>query len=67
MANVLFKQGTQTALDKLRTDKGATNGTFYLTSDSRRLYIGTADLQHVKRQTISIQAKSRTFFICISL
>ena len=43
MANVLFKQGTQTALDKLRTDKGATNGTFYLTSDSRRLYIGTAD------------------------
>lgn len=43
MANVLFKQGTQTALDALRTNKGATNGTFYLTNDSRRLYIGTAD------------------------
>lgn len=42
MANVLFKQGTQTALDAIRTAKSASDGTFYLTSDSRRLYIGTS-------------------------
>lgn len=42
MANVLFKQGTQENLDAIRVAKSATDGTFYLTNDSRRLYIGTS-------------------------
>lgn len=40
MANVLFKQGTQENLDALRSAKTATEGTFYLTNDSHRMYIG---------------------------
>lgn len=40
MANVLFKQGTQDNLDALRSAKTATEGTFYLTNDSHRMYIG---------------------------
>lgn len=40
MANVLFKRGTQSNLDTLRTNKAATDGTFYMTSDSHRLYVG---------------------------
>ena len=39
--NVLFKQGTQAALDSIRTSKTAIPGAFYLTNDSHRLYIGT--------------------------
>ena len=42
MANVLFKQGTQENLDAIRTAKSATEGTFYLTNDSHRMYLGTA-------------------------
>lgn len=40
MANVLFKRGLQSNLDALRTSKTANDGTFYLTSDSHRLYVG---------------------------
>lgn len=40
MANVLFKQGTQNNLDTIRRAKSASDGTFYLTNDSHRLYIG---------------------------
>lgn len=40
MANVLFKQGTQSALDTIRTNLNAIEGTFYLTTDTHRLYIG---------------------------
>lgn len=46
MANVGFKMGLQTALDSLLsagTLAGATPGTFYLTSDTNRLYIGKDD------------------------
>lgn len=46
MANVGFKMGLQTALDTLLsagTLAGATPGTFYLTSDTNRLYIGKDD------------------------
>lgn len=46
MANVGFKMGTQDALDallKLGTAAGATDGTFYLTSNTNRLYIGKSD------------------------
>lgn len=42
MANVLFKQGTQENLDAIRTAKSATEGTFYLTNDSHRMYLGIA-------------------------
>lgn len=40
MANVLFKQGTQASLDTIRTNKTAVEGSFYLTNDTHRLYIG---------------------------
>lgn len=40
MANVLFKQGLQSSLDQIRANLTATEGTFYLTTDSHRLYIG---------------------------
>lgn len=43
MANVLFKRGSQSALDAIRTAKSAIEGAFYLTEDSHRLYVGTAD------------------------
>ena len=40
MANVLFKQGLQSNLDNIRKNLTAKDGTFYLTTDSHRLYIG---------------------------
>ena len=43
MANVLFKQGTQDKLDQIRTARSAAEGTFYLTSDSHRMYLGIAN------------------------
>ena len=43
MANVLFKRGSQSALDAIRTAKTAVEGAFYLTEDSHRLYVGTVD------------------------
>lgn len=46
MANVGFKLGLQSALDALiakGTAAGAIDGSFYLTSDTNRLYIGKAD------------------------
>lgn len=46
MPNVGFKMGTQDSLNallKLGKDAGAANGTFYLTSNTNRLYIGKAD------------------------
>lgn len=38
MANVMFKRGSQSALQKLIEGKSFTEGTFYLTTDSDRLY-----------------------------
>ena len=46
MANVGFKLGLQSALDALLaqgTEANAVEGSFYLTSDTNRLYIGKAD------------------------
>lgn len=43
MANVLFKQGTQASLDTIRFNKTAIDGSFYLTNDTHRLYIGRPD------------------------
>ena len=41
MANVSFKLGLQSAIDQLLIAKtGAEEGSFYLTSDTHRLYIG---------------------------
>lgn len=42
MANVSFKQGLQAALNSIAQTNGAEEGSFYLTSDSHRLYIGLA-------------------------
>ena len=39
MANVMFKKGMSTALPW----STAAEGTFYLTSDTNRLYVGKAD------------------------
>ena len=38
--NVLFLQGNQTKLNELITNGGATEGAFYLTNDTHRLYVG---------------------------
>lgn len=43
MTNVLFKQGTQASLDTIRFNKTAIDGSFYLTNDTHRLYIGRPD------------------------
>jgi hypothetical protein len=46
MANVGFKLGLQSKVDELiaaGTSAGAVEGSFYLTSDTNRLYIGKAD------------------------
>ena len=40
MAYVGFKLGTQAALNTMYTNKTATEGIFYLTNDTNRLYIG---------------------------
>lgn len=39
--NLSFKYGTQAKLNELRTTKKATTGTFYLTNDTHRFYVGT--------------------------
>lgn len=39
-SNVLFLQGNQSNLNTLITNGGATEGAFYLTNDTHRLYIG---------------------------
>lgn len=41
--NLKFLSGTQANLDTLRTNGGATEGAFYLTNDTHRLYIGTTE------------------------
>lgn len=43
MANVGFLRGPQANIDSLLKNKSATPGTFYLTSDTNRLYIGKDD------------------------
>lgn len=46
MADILFKRGTQAALDTLISQKKGVDGSFYLTVDdnnSSRLYVGRAD------------------------
>ena len=40
MANVLFKQGLQSSLKTIRDNLCAIEGTFYLTTDTHRLYLG---------------------------
>lgn len=42
MANVAFKLGSQAALNSIASNKTSQEGSFYLTSDSHRLYIGLA-------------------------
>ena len=42
-SNVRFLLGTQEKLNTMMTGKSGVNGTFYLTSDTHRLYVGTSD------------------------
>lgn len=42
-SNVRFLLGTQANLNTMMTGKSGANGTFYLTSDTHRLYVGTSD------------------------
>lgn len=42
-SNVCFLLGTQEKLNTMMTGKSGANGTFYLTSDTHRLYVGTSD------------------------
>ena len=43
MADVAFKQGLQSALNSIAQNKTGQEGSFYLTSDSHRLYVGLTD------------------------
>ena len=52
---VKFKLGTQASLNALKnSQKGWEVGTFYLTSDSSRLYIGQADELALLNKTVEI-------------
>ena len=54
---VKFKVGTQASLNALKdSQKGWEVGTFYLTSDSSRLYIGQADELALLNKTVEIYA-----------
>lgn len=55
---VKFKLGTQASLNTLKNDpaKGWEVGTFYLTSDSSRLYIGQADELALLNKSVEIYA-----------
>lgn len=57
MANVGFKLGTQESLDILLKNGGATEGSFYLTSDTNRLYIGKSNgaIAPVNEGVISVE------------
>ena len=43
MANVMFKRGLQASLQTLIDGNKFTEGTFYLTTDSDRLYFAQSD------------------------
>lgn len=55
-----FKVGLQSALDTISTAKTATSGTFYLTSDTHRLYIGdkNGDLAPVNQGIVTVESIS---------
>lgn len=42
-SQIQFKHGTQSKLDEIRSAKTGTSGTFYLTNDTHRLYVGLSD------------------------
>lgn len=42
-SHIQFKHGTQSKLDEIRSAKTGTSGTFYLTNDTHRLYVGLSD------------------------
>ena len=57
MANVGFKLGLQNSVDAIiNAGKGAEEGSFYLTSDTHRLYIGakSGDDPHLNEQGVSV-------------
>lgn len=60
MANVMFKRGTQSALETLISNKTFTEGTFYLTTDSDRLYFAQAadELVLLNHQVIHVASVS---------
>ena len=58
MANVLFKQGLQSSLKTIRDNLCAIEGTFYLTTDTHRLYIGR--ITDTPRSQAAIAAKGGT-------
>ena len=51
MANVIFKRGLQTNLPSAAED-----GVFYLTTDTKRLYVGINNTRHLLNQTVQIIA-----------
>ena len=60
MANVMFKRGSQSALQGLIDKKSFTEGTFYLTTDSDRLYFAQSDsgLVHLNHNVIHVSGVS---------
>ena len=62
MANVMFKRGTQSALQTLIDNKSTfTEGTFYLTTDSDRLYFAqsASELVLLNHQVIHVESVSK--------
>ncbi|MGN1342642.1 MAG: hypothetical protein ACI4VL_05400 [Bacilli bacterium] len=60
MANVMFKRGTQNSLQTLITNGSFTEGTFYLTTDSDRLYFAqsASELVLLNHQVIHVSSIS---------
>ena len=61
MANVMFKRGSQSALQRLITGGSFTEGTFYLTTDSDRLYFAqsASELVLLNHQVIHVASISQ--------
>lgn len=61
MANVMFKRGSQSALQTLITGGSFTEGTFYLTTDSDRLYFAqsASELVLLNHQVIHVASVSQ--------
>ena len=61
MANVMFKRGSQSALQTLITGGTFTEGTFYLTTDSDRLYFAqsASELVLLNHQVIHVASVSQ--------
>lgn len=62
MAELMFKRGSQAALDAIIVGKKAIDGCFYLTEDTNRLYVGQGEntAPVLLNQTVQVVANARS-------